>query len=262
MDSPAPNAEKITKRNISCLPKSGDRRKVGPEKKGTKMRGMSHFNPGTSETGPKKAIEAILKGASAGLAKTIPERIESIATTYGLSYYQIAQEMGVTRTTVHAVRKHNREATRKFILKLEAAEKRLESSALAAAGKTSDSLLIFAINSSPPAEEMFVAPDEVLVSQKGTIANPNPDAAMIKLTPPSIGQGIKAIIAAHIESKNNELLALCLPAEFASNEWIENMSPSSYLWALQKSVILILGPNWKLELTRILANAQAQNPKA
>ena len=105
-----------------------------------------------------------------------PNRIEALVTRHGISYYDLAKQMGVTRTTVHAVKNKQRPASKKFLVKLAGAEKRI-------------------------------------------------------------------------------------PAEFASNEWIENMSPTSYLWALQKSVILILGPNWKLELTRILANAEAQKPK-
>jgi hypothetical protein len=59
---------------------------------------------------------------------TIPERIEGLCTRAGISYYQLAKEMGVTRTTVHEVRKGHRPPTKKFMARLDLAERRIETS--------------------------------------------------------------------------------------------------------------------------------------
>jgi transcriptional regulator with XRE-family HTH domain len=249
-----PEPQKITGRASSDLqpPQRTVKNKRG--EKADIMRAMSQFVAGISiETGHNK-------NAGASQLKSFPERIESLVSLHGLSYYELAKEMGVTRTTVHAVRKGKREATRKFILKLETAEQRLGASRLAAVGKHSESMLVFAANSTPPVEELMAAPDELSVRIKGTTANPNPEPVTITLRPPPMMLGIRAIIEAHTQNKCNELLRICLPSEVATNEWIENMSPTSYIWALQKSIILILGREWKQELTRILSEAEAQRP--
>ena len=187
-------------------------------------------------------------------------RIEAIVVKYGLSYFELAKEMGVTRTTVHDIRKGNRPATRKFILKLELAEKRLQASQLAALGEPNESMIVFAANSQYPPAELFVAPDEIWVQAKATTTDPNPATFTVKLTPPPLIQGMQAIVSAHTKNKYNELLAACLPKEFASKEKIEQMSSTSYLWALKKIIVLILGANWKDELTQLLAKAEPPRP--
>lgn len=96
---------------------------------------------------------------------------------------------------------------------------------------------------------------------KGTVANPDPDAITVRQAPTPLNQGIHVIVAAHTQDKCNELLQTCLPAELASNEWIERMSPTSYLWALKKATALISDPDLKQELTRILAEAEIQKPR-
>jgi DNA-binding XRE family transcriptional regulator len=186
------------------------------------------------------------------------DRIEQIEQRFKLNHSEVAKEIGISRGTVHAILK-GRKGTPKLIRKLEAAEKRLEASTLQPTVSI-QSMLVFAMNSAFP-EETPTAPNQVFVRPKGGDGNTYPDGTIITLTAPPVIKGIGAIVRAHAEDRCNDLIKSCLPQEFANDQWIENMSPTSYLWALQKSVILILGPNWKLELTRILANAEAQKPK-
>ena len=247
-----PEPKKITADASSHLPAIVRRAKTNRRKKAAILMQVSKFDTGDS------IVPGLRKSAGTGQLKTVPERIEGLVSAYGLSYYELAKEMGVTRTTVHAVRKGERQASRKFILQLETAEQRLGTSALAALGQPSESMLVFAANSTPPAEEFMAAENELHVRPKGTTANPNPEPVSVAFRPPPLSHGIRAIIAAHTQNKCNELLQTCLPSDIATNEWIENMSPTSYIWGLKKAIIMILGPQWTLELTRILSDAEAQ----
>lgn len=188
-----------------------------------------------------------------------PNRIEALVSRHGISYYDLAKQMGVTRTTVHAVKNKHRPASKKFLIKLAGAEKRIEATAVGQEPitKTEQSLLLFAVNTLMPAEEILMDPDAILVTPKSTDTVPNPEPIKIILHNPGLSTAIKAIIQAHTDDKCNELLKLCLPKEYANDNWIENMSPSSYLWAIKKSVIICLGKEeWKTELARLIAKTQ------
>ena len=188
-----------------------------------------------------------------------PNRIEALVTRHGISYYDLAKQMGVTRTTVHAVKNRQRPASKKFLVKLAGAEKRIDATAVGQkpTTKTEQSLLEFAVNTLMPVEEMLVEPDVILVTPKSTDTVPKPEPIKIELHNPGLSTAIKAIIQAHTDNKCNELLKLCLPKEYANDNWIEQMSPSSYLWAIKKSVIICLGKEeWKTELARLIARTQ------
>ena len=231
------------KKSSSGLPTEPDGAKLKPDENAGKMNFVSNFATDPSYFPlPESGV--------------VIERIEQLETRYKLNHTEIAKEIGISRGTVHAVLK-GRAPTQKLVRKLDAAEKRLEASTLQTPS-TNKSMLVFAMNRAIP-EEVQTGPNQVFVRPKGTDGNTYPDGTIINLTSPPLIKGIGGIVRAHTEDRCNDLIKICLPKELADDKWIENMSPTSYLSALKKAVILILGPTWKAEFAKIIADTEAQN---
>ena len=192
----------------------------------------------------------------------MPARIEALIDRTGLSYYDLAKAMGVTRTTVHDVRKGQRKASKKFIAKFDLAEKRLEAARLGDGILTrkGETLLLFALRTPTPPEERLNPLDILKVRPMATESDPEPQSMEIKLVKPPRAQGMAAIVKALMHEKCDDLIIACLEGEYASQNFIESVSPSSYITAIKKCVQLILGPEWQKEL-QVMAQTGEQRRK-
>ena len=195
---------------------------------------------------------------------TLPEtdgvigRIKQLEERYKLNHTELAKEIGISRSSVHATLK-GRTPTQKLIKKLVAAEKRLEASTLQTQIQ-SQTMLVFAMKSLIP-DDVATGPNQAFARPKGVDGNTYPEGTIINLTQPPLIKGIEAIVRAHTDGRYNDLIKCCLPKELANNEWIENLSPTSYLGLLRKAVILILGPAWKIEFARLVTETEAQSKR-
>ena len=191
-------------------------------------------------------------------AKSMQERIEALIARSGLSYYDLAKTMGVTRSTVHDIRHGKREASKKFIAKFDLAEKRIDAARHGDGILTrkGEALLVYAITAPPSAGETDSPTDTIHVTVSPTDTEPNPEPIELKLTKPPIGIRLAAIIRALTHEKCDDLLLLCLDKDHNTQAFIEKLSPNSFLYAIRKVVQLCLGLDWKKELQMLVEDAE------
>ena len=250
------------------MPPKGRRNRLRKGKKGAKSEDVMTFDANKSMfTGWKEPetlpIRRPAKTAVGATETPMPLRIERLLARTGLNCNDLAKYMGITRTTVHKVRKGTHPATRKFTAKFNMAEQRI---AAASAGdgiltRKGEALLALAVATPTPLEDILVASDAIQLRLMPTEAKNQPAVVEVKMVRPGKGEGIAAVTMALTQNKNDELLLTCFDKEHASLDFISKISPNNYLWALKKCVQLILGPAWKEELQELVHNIEHRRSK-
>ena len=193
--------------------------------------------------------------------KTMPERIEALINRTSLNYSDLAIAMGVTRTTVHDVRKGQRQPTKKFIAKFDLAEKQIEEARRGETGvltRRGESLITFAMSVGTIEDDLMNPPEFVCVNQLPTEAVPEPDGIPILLERPTKARGIGGLIQALTHEKCDEFILIFLPERSKSQQFIESLTPQSYLKLLKRCGGLILGPKATKQLQMLADEVESR----
>jgi hypothetical protein len=220
-----------------------------------------HSDEGGQYTKPSVTVSQVTGEKMYNIdVENVPKTLEEFVSLHKIGYAELAAAMGVSRMTLHVVRKRERQATAKFLARFERARRRIEMGQLAASARFSwkDNLLIFAANAEMPLEGEELGPNELLVRFRGDEPGENLRNVKIKLTRPRLGIGVKVIRTALVENDCDDLLRACLPAPYQATEWIERMNVPSYLHAIKKCVSIILGPGWETDLASIVRETEKQ----
>ena len=204
----------------------------------------------------KDVDESRKKIHTVDLPNLVPQQIDDLVTRYNVTYARLATIMGVSRMSLHSVRKNTRIPSLKFIAKFEAARRRLEIGKLnlPAPDAPEERLLILAVKADFPREYNTLGLDEVLAKLRDGHGAP----IIIKLKQPSIATGLQLIHQALLQNNCTDLLKACLPLPYDCDEWIERLSGPSYLYAVKKCVALMLGSEWEKDLTMLIQAIEKQ----
>ncbi len=184
---------------------------------------------------------------------TILNRIERLRVQTGGTWAEVGQMLGISRTTLHLIRKGAEEPNERTLLLLEQAE-------------------INAGLRKPPGDKKGILRLlEVVPANRIQIEHSDHDARVVEVevefrrgsTPEGLTNKIPvkapdASIAANLlvdlltEEDYEGFVRNCLPPQYASKDFLNKLEPASFLRLLDAAVTMSLGANWR-ERVRAIA---------
>ena len=190
-------------------------------------------------------------------SKNLPvvERLERLRRAKGWTWDQLSQQLAVSRTTLHYLRKDRHEPTGRLLRNLQEAEQQagiLEKLSTAPASRA----LIDALHASLASAQVPVRPedhDRGFIQLKLDYLRGAPPAGFpseIRLTRPPASRGAEILADVLTTETYDSVLLACLPKEHAKEEFLNLLTPFSLTALTEAAMTLIFGNEWKQRLKR------------
>ncbi len=177
----------------------------------------------------------------------ITHRIEELRRRTGLTYTELAQEIGIGRTTLHKMRK-GENISQKLTGRLTDAEERYQTQSHTENPfpKTPAFLQLLTFLSEPALEEQWP------IRLTPTYRCPKPEFPNeIEIEPPPIGHAINWVLHAIATDDYEPLVIRCLPKKYATKRFVNNLTAVCYINLTQACLRSIFGKNWRDEINAL-----------
>lgn len=185
----------------------------------------------------------------------LADRIKHLRAVSGLTYEEIAEELGISRTTLHFIRNGTQAPAERVLRLLEAMEQcrgRLQKP-LERTG-TNILSLVLAPQTAPSA--ITVTSEQLTTGHIDVPVNYITDAGgapahTITLHRPSTMDGIRTFMSAVVNQTFEDIIFLCMDGTQRGQEALNALTPTSIINLLEVGLQLIFGRDWRTQADQI-----------
>ena len=173
-------------------------------------------------------------------------RIEHLQAHHRVTWGQLAEMIGLSRTMLHLIRKGSNPPSRKTLFRLEQAE--IEAGLRKQLMEKKSVLELLKSESASGIEICSADHDagEVLINVEYRRGSP-PDGcpATIPVKAPDASIAAQLLVDVMLHENFEGLLIHCLPADYAKREFLNKLKPISFLKLLEAALGMSLGSGWR-----------------
>ena len=176
-------------------------------------------------------------------------RIEHLQAHHRITWGQLADMIGLSRTMLHLIRKGSNPPSRKTLFRLEQAE--IEAGLRKAVLEKNSVLKLL---KSKPTSGIEISPadhdaGEVLIDVEYRRGSP-PDGcpARIPVKAPDASIAAQLLVGVMLDEDFEGFLIHCLPADYAKQEFLNKLKPVSFLKLIEAALGMSLGSRWRESL--------------
>jgi transcriptional regulator with XRE-family HTH domain len=199
-----------------------------------------------------------MNGKQANSSRNLPfvERIEQLRKVRDWSWDQLAEHLGVSRTTLHYLRTGRHDVSGKLLRSLERAEQEAGIVPAETRPAASAKALIEALHSTLENAKVPVTEED---HDRGFVqleldylrgAPPSGFPPEIKLTRPAARRRAEILADVLTSETYDPVLLACLPKEHASEEFLNLLTPFTLTALTEAAMTLVFGNEWKQRLSR------------
>ena len=191
-------------------------------------------------------------------SKNLPivERLERLRRRKRWTWDELAEQLGVSRTTLHYLRTDRHEPTGRLLRRLEEAEQKAGMSAEQQTDRLSRETLREALQQSLTSARVTVRPedhDRGYVSVKldylrGTPGKGQP--AELKLSRHSSNRRAQLLTDVLVNHDYQPVLHACLPQDYANEEFLNLLTPFCIIALTDAAMTLVFGEDWKTNIEK------------
>ena len=183
-------------------------------------------------------------------------RIEYLRSAANMTWAEVAAALGISRTQLHLLRKGESELNQRVLLRLEQAE---VTAGLRKASRDKQGILRL-LESSPFTRQEITESDhdaglvEVPVEyRRGSPPAGMPEKVPVKAPDTSIAANL--LVDLLLDEDFESYLGHCLPPQFTSKEFLNRLTPASFLQVLDAAMEMSLGANWRARFSTLSQKA-------